>query len=349
MPLKDVIGQSFATGLLLSNIRNGRVAHAYLFHGPEGAGKEDAATAFAMALLCRTPLENADACGECAACRKVAPRDDAPDGIHPDLIRIRIGVGEFAVKTRISIDQIRRDVMDKLAYAPLEGNARVIIVHDADTLSLGGGGSANAFLKTLEEPPRNNYFILLAPSAAQTLDTIRSRCRIIPFAPLPSATIESALAKEFTLPPSDLRLAASLAGGSIEKARKIAAGNEEIELRSETLALWLKLRNGSDAGLDALERTVGRDGDDLSAMVSALFSFYRDLLFVKENLSEGGKALINLDFRKELDFLSERADKRNVLNFLEILTNVRKDIMVNVNAQAIIETLYFEARRLSVI
>ncbi|ADW16498.1 DNA polymerase III, delta prime subunit [Desulfobulbus propionicus DSM 2032] len=168
MAFSDILGQAKALALLDRALHSGRLAHAYLFAGPDGVGKTTVALELAAVLLCRAPREDRP-CGVCPGCRKFQ------SGNHPDLVRIR---PEGAA---IKIDQIR-ELKKALSFPPLESRQRVVLLEEVHTMRREAG---NSLLKVLEEPPADNILILMGNATGAILDTIVSRCQLIPFAPLP--------------------------------------------------------------------------------------------------------------------------------------------------------------------
>src|SRR3990172_7806680 len=170
MALKDIIGQEKAITILRRTLSRGRVSSAYLFTGESGIGKRLAALNFAKVLNCLSPVDDQqpDACDACDSCRKI----DA--GSHPDLVTVS------PEKDEIRVDEIRA-LEDTLSFKPFEGRKKVVIVDDADRMNQS---AANAFLKTLEEPPDESLIILVASNPDRLPETIRSRCSRIRFAPL---------------------------------------------------------------------------------------------------------------------------------------------------------------------
>lgn len=168
--LSQIRGQTRAVAFLHRAMEAGRVAHAYLFCGPAGCGKYTTSLALAAALNCtRAPGQG---CGECDSCSKIA------GGFHPDVQTLeRQGAARI-----IPIETIRTRVIPQLGMPPHEGRARLFLIEEATSLQ---GASANALLKTLEEPPRSTHFILCTTSPESLLPTIRSRCQRVNFAALP--------------------------------------------------------------------------------------------------------------------------------------------------------------------
>ena len=184
--------------------------HALLFVGPEGVGKHSFALRLAQALLCeRTPEADLDPCGACPGCLQVMA------GTHPDVLR----VGKPEDRQELPI-RVIRDLCIDLGLKPMSGRRKVAIVDDADDLN---DEAANAFLKTLEEPPPGSTLILVGTSAEGQLDTILSRCRVVRFDPLPEAELAEVLVEQGIVEDrAEAARLARLGEGSVARARGLA-------------------------------------------------------------------------------------------------------------------------------
>jgi DNA polymerase-3 subunit delta' len=198
----------------------GRFPHAFLFVGPEGVGKKAFALRLAQALLCeRVPEASLDPCGACPACLQVEA------GTHPDLLQ----VARPDEKHDLPIKVIRDLCLD-LGLKPMHGSRRVAIVDDADDLN---DEAANAFLKTLEEPPPGSVLILIGTSAEVQLDTIVSRCRVVRFDPVPEPDVAAVLLERgVTSDPDEAARLARLGEGSVGRAVGLADPDLERFLRA---------------------------------------------------------------------------------------------------------------------
>jgi DNA polymerase-3 subunit delta' len=161
-------------------VQRGRTAHAYVFIGPDGIGKRLVAQTIAQCLFCeRVPNDRLDACGECHACRQIRA------GTHPDLLAVACPEGkrELPIALIAGPDGRRgqEGLCHDLALHPMSAPQRIAIIDDADAMN---EESANALLKTLEEPPPGSILFLISPSLDALLPTIRSRCQPVHFAPL---------------------------------------------------------------------------------------------------------------------------------------------------------------------
>ena len=162
MTFSRIIGHDRQKSILQRALSGGRLAHAYLFAGPEGVGKRLMALAVARALFCMT----GNGCGECAACRKLEHSN------HPDLHVLEPDGAS------IKIEQVRAIQRD-LSLRPGEGSRKICLIEAAETTTTG---AANALLKTLEEPRGDTLLILLTSQPQRLLETIRSRCQPLHFA-----------------------------------------------------------------------------------------------------------------------------------------------------------------------
>jgi DNA polymerase III subunit delta' len=211
-------------------------SHAYLFHGPRGAGKRAAARAFAAEILAASATDSA-AGGEEDA-RRRALLDPSP---HPDLVWLTPSGPQHMV------EDVREQVIRAATYRPFEGGKRVFVIEVAEAMR---AESQNALLKTLEEPPGFVHLILISSEPAALLETISSRCQPVAFVPLPTAAVEAALVGAGATRPgsADAGVSAGATGeDEIAAAARLSAGNVDLarflltergrQLRSESLGL----------------------------------------------------------------------------------------------------------------
>jgi len=231
MPFSEILGQDPALQTLYRALDSGHVHHAYRFEGPEGVGKELAAFALAQALVCERGGKRA--CGECSACGRALKitADEPRVPAHPDVVLVERGLyrGRISASeaTGISIEQIRRIVLERAGFRPHEGRALVFIIRAAEELTVS---AANALLKTLEEPAPNTHFILLTSRENRLLDTIRSRTLPVRFSPLSDAIVAQILTRNGLDPK-----VAPLAQGSAAFAFELAS-EDAIKEREEFVA-----------------------------------------------------------------------------------------------------------------
>lgn len=193
-------------------VQRGRLAHAYLFVGPEGVGKKTFAVELARAILCDRPPGPLTACGSCASCSLV----DADT--HPDLTIAR----RPEEKHEFPVEQMR-SLLANFALKPARSRGRIVIVDEADDFN---EESSNAFLKTLEEPPPGSLLILVGFSPERQLPTIVSRCQVVRFAPLPDDRVREILR------------AAEVEEALLDRLVRLAGGSPGRALALNDPALW---------------------------------------------------------------------------------------------------------------
>jgi DNA polymerase-3 subunit delta' len=202
-----VRGQSAALASFRTAADRGRLGQAYLLVGPDGVGKRLFATELAKALLCDRPPAPLAACDRCPSCAQVAA------GTHPDVFTLATPEG----KHELPVEEMR-GFCAKMALKPTRGKRKVGVVLDADDFN---DESANAFLKTLEEPAPGSLLLLLATGTDQQLPTILSRCQIVRFHPLGAADLRAVLEANGVAADQLDRLV-RLGGGSAGRALALA-------------------------------------------------------------------------------------------------------------------------------
>ncbi|MGD0094695.1 MAG: DNA polymerase III subunit, partial [Planctomycetota bacterium] len=219
----ELIGQAPAKKYLRSVLCARRQAHAYLFKGPAGVGKRTAARSFAQALLCQQRGDGDAACGQCRSCHALAA------GTHPDFIPLRKftdaggEVGDHETVIRLETVQF---VCEQLHRSPMSGPRRVVVLPEAQRLCQGQAESANAFLKTLEEPPHCATLILTSSQPEGLLETIVSRLQAVQFRRLSAAEVRAGLAlRAAGKPEADRELVVPLADGSLGRALELLEGD----------------------------------------------------------------------------------------------------------------------------
>ena len=169
---KSVVGQKTLTSTLKNAIDKKKIAQAYLFCGPRGVGKTSCARIFAKTINCLNPTADGEACGECESCRSIDQGNS-------------FNVVELDAASNNSVQDIR-DITNEVNVPPQIGDYRVFIIDEVHMLS---SSAFNAFLKTLEEPPKYAVFILATTEKHKVIPTILSRCQIFDFKRITTADI----------------------------------------------------------------------------------------------------------------------------------------------------------------
>jgi len=314
MSFDAIRGQDHAVGVLRRSLAANRVAHAYLFVGIDGCGKMLAAWSLAEAIFCGS----GQPCGACPACRKMAARN------HPDLHLLEPEKGV------IKIDRIR-EVQKELSLRPVEAPKKVCIVSQADRMNLA---AANAFLKTLEEPPGSALLILLSDTPTALLPTILSRCQRLGFNPLSLEIVAELLTARGT-PAEQALSAASLAGGSMARGTAILQEGF-LTRRKEIVEQVIGLTPRDFALLTATAERLGHERDQAREVVEVLTLFFRDVMLCRH----GAGPLINADLPELVTRMAGSLSTRGILERLEVLIRAGQSLLGNVNPRLTLEALF---------
>jgi DNA polymerase-3 subunit delta' len=307
MPFRAITGHRPLLELLARAMARGTLPPSLIFAGPEGVGKRRTAMALAQALNCDTPVDTAgggrDACGECAACRRIAR------GVHADILVVEPGD-----TGNIKVDQVR-EAIDRSAYRPFEGRRRLVVIDEADALM---PEAQNALLKTLEEPPPASVFVLITSRPDVLLPTVRSRCQRLRFGPLTPGEVADVLIKDHEVEPADAHAAAAAADGSVGRA--LAGSAEDANDARDAAARLLQSAATSidpRRRLDGAKALAGNAGDrdDLSRRLLALSSLIRDMGLLLSRADD--RALANADLKPELQALVRSFDGDRTIRAFE--------------------------------
>ncbi|HVA38589.1 MAG TPA: hypothetical protein VNJ51_13360 [Candidatus Dormibacteraeota bacterium] len=226
----DAVGQA-GPRALFARMRPERLAHGYLFTGPQGGGKKTFARLLAKSLLCTGPKEGVLGYdGRCTSCLQVEA------GTHPDLF-VSSGVvkmGEGGAGFHEREEMTARDLVHQMSLRSYAGGWRVVVLGDVEFAT---HEAANALLKFLEEPPAQVLVILTTDAPERLLQTIRSRLVEVRFGAVPAPEVEAFLLRR-GIEPKRARTAAALAQGDLGRALAIVEGGELADLRRDA-AEWV--------------------------------------------------------------------------------------------------------------
>jgi DNA polymerase III subunit delta' len=358
--LAALIGQRRAETLLARAIAADRIGHAYLFLGPPSCGKATAALLFATAIACsRQPAavrsEGDEAwhlapCGTCESCRRVAA------GTHPEVMRVVPGTKGGQ---NIGVDQAR-DIRKNAALRPKIGRRRVYVIPNAEALN---EESANALLKTLEEPSESVTIILCAPNPSQVLPTVRSRCQIIRFGlSSPHEIIEELVRRGTDAPLADrlARASGGLPGVALtwsEDPSVLDQRNRVLDLFAQAVRAQPKAARDPVTGIVCLQlaeqlrslvSSVKERDDDTPARPAKVqhrenletgLTLLRDLLLLTEGASP--ELAQNQERVPELLELAENTAPQRVLTDLHTVREAQELLDRNVGAQLALERMFW--------
>ena len=325
-----MIGQRRLLARLGENALRGDVAHAYELSGPRSIGKRTVATRLAQTLLCTSQPHIAGGCGTCLACRKV------DHGTHPDvrLVTRLMDLERDPDKKFIAIEQIR-EMQQDLALRPLEGTWRVVIVDDAADLS---EHAEVALLKTLEEPPPHAVLLLLTPTPARLLETIRSRLVPLPLRLVPTTEIAESLAKRFG---EAARKHAAAGAGRPGVAIGLAA---DEAMRKDRRALEAEFYRLVGSGLTdrfawAVELAESeRDAQKRSGAIEIRLGEWSELARDAAAGSYGAERWLRPERARESATLASSIGRRELVDLALSLDRWRRDVVEsNVNARMLLE------------
>ena len=374
----SLIDQSEVVAILKEAVQSARnkedltqgMTNTWLFTGPPGSGRSNAAIAFAAALVCKD-----SGCSKCNDCMSTII------GTHADVELIK------TEGLSIKIDEIR-ELITRASWAPSVASYRVVVMEDADRLT---ESAANALLKVIEEPGLRTIWLLCAPTLTDVLPTIRSRCRHLSLRTPSTKAVANLLIERESIDPKTAEFAARAAGGHIGRARRLATDENAKQNRTSILKLPLMIKDVASAykaaqflvdaaKADALKDSEKKDEDQISKLKEAwgatgskmvsggakvvkelekeqksratrmvrdyldralldLSTLYRDILLVQSNSTD---SLINQDLVEEIKQLAQATRPEQTLAKIESILKTRRNLAHNAAPLLLIEALMCE-------
>jgi len=376
----SLIDQSEVVAILKEAVQSARnkedltqgMTNTWLFTGPPGSGRSNAAIAFAAALVCKD-----SGCSKCNDCMSTII------GTHADVELIK------TEGLSIKIDEIR-ELITRASWAPSVASYRVVVMEDADRLT---ESAANALLKVIEEPGLRTIWLLCAPTLTDVLPTIRSRCRHLSLRTPSTKAVANLLIERESIDPKTAEFAARAAGGHIGRARRLATDENAKQNRTSILKLPLMIKDVASAykaaqflvdaaKADALKDSEKKDEDEISKLKEAwgatgskmvsggakivkelekeqksratrmvrdyldralldLSTLYRDILLVQSNSTD---SLINQDLVEEIKQLAQTTRPEQTVAKIESILKTRRNLAHNAAPLLLIEALMCELR-----
>jgi len=362
MSIRQIFCQEQAITALQRALTAERIAHAYIFAGPEGVGKLKTAREWAKLLLCREKLcqsdQNgrfSDSCGRCPSCKAFENQ------IHPDFNLVYKELLQYTREGRgkktpllLSIDVVREFLVEKVAARPQLSQCTIYVVSESERLSTP---AQNAMLKVIEEPPSHCFIILLCTRLERLLPTILSRCQRIRFGPVSEQKIAEQL-KALNVESTEARFWSRFAEGSLGNAIRWAEFNKEgangyqikraivsrlakLKLSGavETAAMMMEAREAISQAWESREKNVSKSDirtraqKGLVQMIAAVFTDVMKLGATADT------ELINSDQHKEIEILAKKFGPEEAAEQLEEAYKTARWIEGSVNEKLIFEQL----------
>jgi len=344
------------------------MTHSWLFTGPAGSGRSNAAIAFAAGLLCERC-----GCGTCINCTTTI------DGSHADIELVR------TEGLSIKVDEVR-ELITRTSWSPSVGNYRVVVIEDADRLT---ESAANALLKVIEEPGARTVWLLCAPTLTDVIPTIRSRCRHLTLRTPSIKAVTQLLIERDGIEPKMAEFAASAALGHIGRAKYLATNDEARKTREKILNIPFTVKDlasafeaantlvelaksqalaesevRDEAELARLKESYGTTGsklatggskavkelekeqktrnarsirDSLDSALLDIATVYRDILLVK---SGSTNSVINVELFEKIKIKESEISSYSALNMISLILMYRNNLLKNSSPNSTIESLF---------
>jgi DNA polymerase-3 subunit delta' len=364
MEFQRVFGQSRVKQIFASSLKKHRLAHAYLFHGQPGIGKDAMAISIAMGLHCTG--SNIGGCGECPSCQRILRLEHScftlvlPVPSHPKkmkentynelildhaLKRVQNPYQElnyspeFSTLPLIGIDQIR-SLKKSIRFKIAENQTRILLISQADHLT---PTASNSLLKILEEPPQGTLLILTTSRSSRLLQTIISRCQSIRFDPLSEKDIENALISLAGISAEKASFFARVSGGSVQNGLSLYNNGFEAQRIQAVSFLQCALEKNSPARLESIEAILQEtDKQGMQKLLQILLIWLRDLMCLSLGHSE---KIINLDRITELETFLKKQPGLNIETAIRHVEQAIDFIEKNVYLTLIVHALSIQLNK----
>jgi len=367
MSWSAIVGQERVKALLQRILQSGQVAHAYLFYGPEGIGKDALVIEFAKTLLCTQG--GIEACGVCLNCQRMNSFQ------HPNIklvFALPVGKNEkngddpIDVLTEEQVAEIReqilmkakdpyhriemtkanflkinsvRDIKREAAMSRIEEGKKIFIILNVDMMN---NEASNSLLKTLEEPLPGTILLLTTSAKDQLLPTIVSRCQLIKCDILAENDIEAALINRDGVEASVARLVAQLSNGSYSNARRLSVLNMTEERKDVVEFLRLVLGKRKTVLIDAIDELASStDRSGIERWLKLLQSWLRDALLIQQKTHPP----IMEDEKQSMDNFVRNFQQANLVAAIQSVEKAIAHLDNNVYLHLILTTLAIDLRK----
>ena len=302
MYFEKIRGQRFAKKYLSNSIKSNMISHAYMFEGPSGVGKNTMARELAATLLEMENLFN------------------SPDYIEitPDGNSIKIA----------QIRKLQSDILVK----PYK-SYKIYVIDEAQKMTVE---AQNALLKTLEEPPKYAIIILITNNKESLLDTIKSRCEIIKFTPIPLVEVADYLTQT-GVDKNIASLLANFSRGSMQKAIELSESEDFHIMRDEVQKYVETFLTGSMLDIMDIQNSIEKYKDNITNVLDLLVNYFRDIMMVKENVDSS--MIINLDRLVFIKNMSTKITYSQLSKIIDIIEETKNKLRSNCNFNISIQVM----------
>lgn len=302
MYFEKIRGQRFAKKYLSNSIKSNMISHAYMFEGPSGVGKNTMARDLATTLLEMENLFN------------------SPDYIEitPDGNSIKIA----------QIRKLQSDILVK----PYK-SYKIYVIDEAQKMTVE---AQNALLKTLEEPPKYAIIILITNNKESLLDTIKSRCEIIKFTPIPLVEVADYLT-QIGVDKNRASLLANFSRGSMQKAIELSESEDFHIMRDEVQKYVETFLTGSMLDIMDIQSSIEKYKDNITNVLDLLVNYFRDIMMVKENVDSS--MIINLDRLVFIKNMSTKITYSQLSKIIDIIEETKNKLRSNCNFNISIQVM----------
>ena len=302
MYFEKIKGQNFAKKYLTNSIKSNMVSHAYMFEGPNGIGKNTMARELAAILLEMENLFNS-----------------------PDYIEIKPDGNS------IKIAQIRK-LQSDILVKPYK-SYKIYVIDEAQKMTVE---AQNALLKTLEEPPKYAIIILITDNKESLLDTIKSRCEIIKFTPIPLVEVADYLTQT-GVDKNRASLLANFSRGSMQKAIELSESEDFHIMRDEVQKYVETFLTGSMLDIMDIQSSIEKYKDNITNVLDLLVNYFRDIMMVKENVDSS--MIINLDRLVFIKNMSTKITYSQLSKIIDIIEETKNKLRSNCNFNISIQVM----------
>ncbi len=294
MYFENIIGQNLPKRYMTNAINNNKISHAYMFEGSKGIGKKEFAKELSRILLNKLNLDN-----------------------EPDYIEIKPD------GSSIKISQIRKFQSD-IVIKP-HGKYKIYVIHESEKMTVE---AQNAMLKTLEEPPKYAIIILVTNNKETLLDTIKSRCEIIKFTPIPEAQLSDYLIKN-NVDEQRAKIASSFSRGSLDKATELANSSEFTIMREDIQEYIETLLDRNLIDILSANSIIEKYKGEIDSVLDIMINYFRDVMLIKENIDK--KTIINGDRITLVQNINKKISYSQVSKIIDIIEDIKKKLRSNCN------------------